>query len=319
MDKIYVPIPSKLDHNAAIAIARKLKDVPRSFNLKILLPNNLFVTPFGMILSCSTLNKYRLELINHEDFECSYAELMGWQSCLSGRKMTSSVKSGSTYMPIRHIAINTRNMEWRSFLIETTDELVRFVTSWAPATFMRKQKKSLRDWAHFAFRELLRNTPEHAETGDIWVSAQFWPQKDELEIAILDEGIGIFRSLQKNPTLQLTSCSDALKNCIQPGISSVPEDPTNTDEWGNSGYGLFVLSKFATETKGQFQIVSGDASLTLSNNDETTEESYHNGTAIRMSINPRKIVNFNDFMGKWVPEGEKLSRRRASRVTRIIR
>lgn len=47
----------------------------------------------------------------------------------------------------------------------------------------------------YLIREIIRNTPEHAETDTVWVCGQYWPSYELAEIAIADEGIGIYNSI----------------------------------------------------------------------------------------------------------------------------
>ena len=49
----------------------------------------------------------------------------------------------------------------------------------------------------YLIREILRNIPEHAEESSAWICGQYWNDQTA-EIAIVDEGIGIKKSLQRN-------------------------------------------------------------------------------------------------------------------------
>ena len=55
--------------------------------------------------------------------------------------------------------------------------------------------KELHKLLTYLIREILRNTPEHAKSNTMWVCGQYWPSYELAEIAIIDEGIGIYNSI----------------------------------------------------------------------------------------------------------------------------
>lgn len=76
------------------------------------------------------------------------------------------------------------------------------------------------------------------------------------EIAIVDEGIGVKKSLQKNSIHRAYATDDesALSYAIKAGISQAVLDPRrgnrSNDEWANSGYGLYMVSEICKELGG---------------------------------------------------------------------
>ena len=83
---------------------------------------------------------------------------------------------------------------------------------------------------------------------------------DEVEIAILDEGIGIRASLEKR--FSVPSAGEALRMAVSPGVSCVRGANSDPDV-ENAGFGLFVLSKLGRDT-GEFRLTTRGASLCLS-------------------------------------------------------
>lgn len=46
----------------------------------------------------------------------------------------------------------------------------------------------------------MRNVAEHSRSEYIWLAAQFWPDKGKcIEVSIMDECVGIYKTLSENP------------------------------------------------------------------------------------------------------------------------
>ncbi len=115
----------------------------------------------------------------------------------------------------------------------------------------------------YLLREAIRNIPEHAETDDVWLCGQYWHNRDLAEIAILDEGIGIFKSISHNQVHRayISSNEEALRWALKPGVSVafIPSRGQRDDDpWANSGYGLYMISEICKLTEGWFTLASGD-------------------------------------------------------------
>jgi hypothetical protein len=116
----------------------------------------------------------------------------------------------------------------------------------------------------YSLREIIRNIVEHSQTSNVWYAAQYWPQRNKVEIAILDEGIGVKASLSKNSSLTVNDDEQALNLALQPGISEVvnAHKGSYSDEWANTGYGLFMVSEICKKS-GDFILCSGSKAIQL--------------------------------------------------------
>lgn len=151
----------------------------------------------------------------------------------------------------------------------------------------------------YCFREVIRNVFEHAQTTGCTLCAQKWPD-GRTEIAIIDQGRGIRNSLAEKYPFQ--SDAEALKQALKPGVSrNLCADPTNA--WGNSGFGLYVLSEFG-RTLGTFRAASGETCLFIQKQQLAEEEASFSGTAIQIIIKRPKGVNLEEYLNQIIERGE---------------
>ena len=148
----------------------------------------------------------------------------------------------------------------------------------------------------------IRNTFEHGETDRSVLSAQKW-HDGEIEIAIIDHGRGIRESLAEHITTG-DDC-EALNLAILPGVSR-SIDQSNDNEWGNSGFGLYVLSELG-KRYGVFYLVSGRSFLIAKDNLIECIDCVFQGTAVGLKIKKPKGTNFQELIEEIVAEGEKIS------------
>ena len=161
----------------------------------------------------------------------------------------------------------------------------------------------------YLLREAIRNIPEHADTSEIWLCGQYWHNRDEAEIAILDEGIGIYRSLSKNHIHRayITTNEEALRLALKPGVSvsfNPAKGQKNADIWANSGYGLYMISEICKATDGWFTFVSGEDCMRVFPNASSMYKAHYTGTALGIRVKPSKIVNCQAIITNAMKKGE---------------
>lgn len=185
------------------------------------------------------------------------------------------------------------------------------------ALVLSRDNREFQKWMTFVIRELLRNIPEHSKSKTIWYCAQYWPSFDLVELAILDEGIGIssslkdsyeFRSLYKNDY-------EALLLALEPGVSgtfSSLRKSIGTGDWENSGYGLYMVSQMCAELGASFIIASGNSAIRMAKDNgniaNTKYDTSIEGTAIQIRIRPSKNCDYDKIRSEIVRRGEKIAR-----------
>lgn len=154
----------------------------------------------------------------------------------------------------------------------------------------------------YCFREIIRNSFEHAGVDKCVVMAQRWYDGDA-EITIADRGIGIHKSLLQERIIDAPE--DAIRQSLLPGVTSGSNRATGS-EWDNSGFGLYVTSELGRRY-GDFGILSSNRLLTRNNNHEEVREVPLSGTIVKLRINTRDGDYFPNILSMIVTEGEEIA------------
>lgn len=155
----------------------------------------------------------------------------------------------------------------------------------------------------YCFREIIRNVFEHAEIDYCSLMGQKWNRGRYaaiVEIAIVDRGRGILDSLREAYD-DLTSAEQAIRKALEPGASRIHR-PQSRDDWDNTGYGLYVLSRLGM-SYGEFAICSSGVILTTSRMEEARNVHFQ-GTAVKLRVNTQHAEYFPNALKKIVEEGE---------------
>ncbi|MCG7346105.1 ATP-binding protein [Sporosarcina sp. ACRSL] len=277
------------------------------------------VEPLAMLLFSKRLRsmkaKYPKVSFKATNFDGnSYAAHMGFFKSfgLQHGKQPGEALGSVTYIPITKLDVKTLRME----SYDTDQGVVQEV-------IVRKAKEmagilcgnnlDIKNSLFQCIREILRNIVEHSESETIWLAAQRWGYQREIEIGILDEGVGIAQTLKVNPHLTISDVDAALELALQPAISGKAfmyqgqERGKIDGVWDHSGYGLYIASQIS-KMNGTFFICSGDSSLYIS---EQTSENIpydHLGTAIRIRVNLDSLIEFtqNDI-DEIINRGQKIA------------
>lgn len=163
----------------------------------------------------------------------------------------------------------------------------------------------------YLVREILRNIPEHAQTDEMWICGQYWPTYRLAEIAIIDEGIGVFKSITRNAAhaKYINDNCSALKWAIRAGISesfrpAYEFKANDYDVWKNSGFGLYMVSQICQKLKGSFCIISYDDALLIDNHGVAEKSTSFHGTAIRLRIPTDNISVAQAIIDEIASQGE---------------
>ena len=171
---------------------------------------------------------------------------------------------------------------------------------------MKGDNKSL----GYAIFEMVRNIFEHSESNYILFCAQVWPRRDELEIAIVDAGIGIKASIDSNYHHKKDRTNvEAIKYALEPGISrsfmaGASSYQDRDDPYANSGFGLYVMHNLCSML-GVFKIISTGDYLEYQSKRITESICNFNGTAIGMRFKLSMLDRIPELRKNLIEVGEK--------------
>ena len=143
----------------------------------------------------------------------------------------------------------------------------------------------------------------------MWICGQYWPSYSLAEIAIMDEGIGIFESITQNEAHReyIKDNATALQWALKAGISEAFEPSKKQksgDEWANSGFGLYMVSEICRHLNGSFCIISYGNYMLIDNRGVKIGKTSFNGTAIRIRVPSKKISNAQAIISQIASQGE---------------
>ena len=255
--------------------------------------------PFSNLLIANSIRAFRK---NHKN-KCqlrpnheTYLSHLGFYQMIGvdyGKQM-GEARSSDNYVPITKVTFNGDFYQTIEGKSEELAALLKFDTE-------------LSAFLKYLFIETIRNTYEHADVGELYLSAQKWKSKSLLEIAISDTGCGICNSLRKYMPYSAKDEKELIRLACNPGISSRSNYRylEKDNAWRNSGYGLYPMRKLAVAYGGSFLICSGNYALRENNNGIEMFNTTYTGTTIAIRIKTDQKLNFEDVRHKILLAGEK--------------
>jgi anti-sigma regulatory factor (Ser/Thr protein kinase) len=218
---------------------------------------------------------------------------------LPNAKPMGSARGSSTYVPIRkftraEVVAGGDSKRMRANVAAKAKELAEVVAG--------VSHDSPAYWpVAYSVREVIRNVFEHSGADECFVSAQKW-SNDAVEMAVVDEGIGIRASLAA--VIDSRTDADALEAAIKPGITRSSRGAPGDDEHGNTGFGLYVLSEFG-RCFGRFTLASGSGCFSIGADGAAPGASAQfSGTAVGIRLD-KLPHSFEGTLNDIVSEGEK--------------
>ena len=314
--EIKLDVPELLDGPNALEFALALRPTEGATRYRVDFAPMGRVTPSGMLILAAELKRFRETLpgmpflaVNVSDH--TYAAHMGLFKAfgVDWGNEPGEAPGGPTYLPLTIVARSALADEAkarREGIIDTVEWNAKRLAR----LLLQRDAGQQVDLLGFALREVLRNVIEHSKSDRFAYAGQYWPKSGDVEVAIVDQGIGIRASLSRNPHLKIESDADAIRMALLPGVSGSvfqgrPPDPN--DDWANSGYGLYMLSGLCRDT-GSFLIGSGHAALLMDTHRHRPVRSYFGGTVLSLRIALKEAAFADKLMQKLREEGEKHAR-----------
>ena len=318
-----VVIPS-LSTSKALSFCQELPNFDRDDTYYFDISNVTNYEPLPMLLVAAAIRQFRKDrLLAPWQTQLQYADNSNFQyACHMGFFQSAGFPEGkapgealgsSTYIPLTKISI--RELQQQAFESGEFIDQGEIIEKEAKrlSKILSQGQDELQRLLQYLLREAIRNIPEHAETDDVWLCGQYWHNRDLAEIAILDEGIGIFKSISRNHVHRtyISSNEDALRWALKPGVSVafIPSrGQLSNDPWANSGYGLYMISEICKLTDGWFTLASGDNCIRVYPNNTSACPVHYNGTALGIRIKPSKIEKCQSIIDEARSTGEIMAR-----------
>lgn len=218
--------------------------------------------PFTMLITGLKINALRKEHCTSKCFargvHNTYAEHMRFFQFTGlniGRDFSEDY-GNSSYLPITNTGLQSIIEKSRK-QNKRPGELIT-QASHKMATVLSNGQDMLEKVMTYAIREIIRNIFEHSNTYNGWYCAQRWPSKNIVEVAIADDGRGILESINSNYIYasKRFSNSQAILEALKPGVSRTYTEDNDREEifasgneWKNSGYGLYYVSRLCSKMK----------------------------------------------------------------------
>lgn len=250
----------------------------------------------------------------HATVSCSnfkhmtYAAHMGFFQAfgLNHGKAPGEAKGSPKYIPIRIFDSDNLKREATTKGIEVGEEIEENSKQMADI-LCGTQDSAIHETLTYSMREIMRNVIEHSESPRFGICAQYWPSKNKVEVAILDRGIGLQKSLSPNPHIDASTDKYAINFALMPAISGKAFKGARIlkkGHWVNSGFGLYMTNRIC-RNGGNFFIASGKSGLLLTSGREGKK--WHDcdllGTAVRMIVKTDQLSNLKDSLARYRDEG----------------
>ncbi len=139
----------------------------------------------------------------------------------------------------------------------------------------------------FCFYEILDNVLTHSMKQCGIVALNYSPQQAKIQIMVVDNGIGIHRSLAENETYRDISEEEALTQCMRDSV---------TDGKG-MGYGLYSMSRLMREAGIILKLHSGSHILVSNGKEEWIEKTdFWQGTVIYFELRSDLEIDPNEVL-----------------------
>jgi hypothetical protein len=320
ISRIHYVLPNRLDLASSVEFSRRLLNASRSEQYILDFQDLTWVEPFGLLYLSSAI---RTLAVTHADSRITpmnicntcdshtYAAHMGFfqASGINIGNQPGQAKGSDTYLPITRLEVGQINEEARNSYKEI-GQVIEEHSSRLAQLLTRRDQGDLVDTLTYSLREIIRNVFEHSESDTFEYCAQYWPTKGRVEIGILDNGVGIRKTLSENPDLQVNNDRDALSLCLMPGVSGkVRRRPRREDYdfWENAGLGLYMTSRLCSDG-GSFFICSGTAGLQLTNTGKEYFDTDFQGTILRLVLNTRNLVALSRSLKRYSEEGKEIEK-----------
>lgn len=314
MQKILtITMPNSLELQTSLGFSSKIATIDEAEHYIFDFKNTNNTEPFAMLLISSEIRRLIRDKFNSK-VSCtnykhmSYAAHMGFFQAfgLDHGKAPGEAKGSPRYIPMRIFDSATLEKEAAVKGIEVGEEVEESSKQMA-ALLCGEHEGAIHETLTYSMREIMRNVIEHSESVRFGICAQFWPSKNKVEVAILDRGIGLKKSLSHNPHIDVSTDKNAINLALMPAISGKAFKGARNRKkgnWANSGFGLYMTNRIC-RNGGNFFVASGEKGILLTSGKDGKRWYDCNflGTAVRMVVKTDQLSNLKESLARYRDEG----------------
>lgn len=305
-----VQVPRVLDPETGAGLALRLEHMLYEESLTIDFSRLIEVAPFGALVAAAAIRrivKKRLMFSLRTTCSPPNAPLDSLQYLRNiGFFQFVGVKAGNqpgTIFRDSKASYNSLGRIPKDFLDQTGNRIQNDIESIArqiaAALAGTLEDNVFVDMFGYCLREAMRNTFEHAKADSIFYLLKLHSDQT-VEMALMDEGIGIHSSLAR--VLKGHTPRHTVEASIKPGITEY-QGPETEDTWQNSGFGLYILSELG-KRYGTFSISSSGWLLSLTGKRRIWSQLPLEGTLLRLRIKIPEPEYFPNIREQIVRLGE---------------
>lgn len=296
---IIVQQPSNEDMGSSfkslLAIVSQTKAVKPNDTITFDLRNLTFVYPFLILPLSGLISHYRnkdIEVKILYSSACkSYLDTIKFENDINTASSDSKIDSleyyrTKTYLPVCVIPSQKESSKEREELLTVFEDIL---------VSQLNIKGQLRTAISYLLSEAITNIVDHAQIENGYIMVQNYPNKEFLDVCIIDTGIGIKQSYDPIKYPNIITDSDAMNNAVN-GKSTKKQAVSR-------GYGISTSRKMLVKgMHGKYFLFSGGAFYFFSNENEVINEvddSFKwDGTmlALRIPKTIPNIFNYIDFL-----------------------
>lgn len=292
-----IELPKSFEAKTAFTFSSKISDFCESKEeLTFRFNDKVNAQPAGLLLIGTSLRKMKeFKNIRFDNIsEYSYLGSMGFFHSIKEDKgiPIERLKGSDRFIPITRKDIIEECR--KDFLVnggtgnpeDIIENIARVISK-----LLSNVDKKLYETCYYSIVEIIRNVNDHSGKSVLWYSAQYWPSKGKVEIAILDEGCGILSSFKKSHKYKhLENDYDAICESVKEGVTRSNLKQAGLDYSENTGYGLFKI-KSICEIGGELTITSGNTSIIFAHGDTLKYESNLKGTMISITLYEDRVIS----------------------------
>jgi hypothetical protein len=202
-----------------------------------------------------------------------------------------------SYLPLEHFDEKLGNID--SVAGQVTSKIVITANELSD-----EDKKDLIDYLKYLISEMMDNVISHA-CSDVggFVTAQYFPTKKKVQVVIIDNGVGLLKTLSSKYTLH--NEQEAILKAMEKEVSGSNTFAPYSHVPKHAGLGLYFLSQIIKHTRGKLLIVSNDTIYRFPQDTSSIVRTAFNGTMIAFELyNSELDYEFGQLFNIIKNEGE---------------